>query len=121
MKILIAEDDEINREVIKLMLRDQPHELFFAVNGLEALQAVRSQKYDLVLMDIQMPEMDGYEATKMIRSEEKGHRIPIIAVTAYAMDSDKKKFFEAGVDDYLPKPIRTADLIQKINNFCCQS
>ncbi|MFH2060005.1 MAG: response regulator [Pseudomonadota bacterium] len=103
LNILVAEDNLINQKVLKKMLNKMGHTVCIAPNGLKAVQIVREQTFDLILMDGSMPEMDGFEATKLIRSS--GNCIPIIAVTAHAMHGDRQDFIDAGMDDYISKPI----------------
>ncbi len=119
IRILIAEDNTINQKVASKMLENMGYSTDIAQNGIEAIEALKEAKYDLVLMDCQMPEMDGYEATRMIRSGVSGMRnsfIPIVAMTANAMEGDRKKCIEAGMDDYLPKPIRPDVLKEAVGN-----
>jgi CheY-like chemotaxis protein len=119
-RILLAEDNITNQLVAERVLEKLGQRVDVAANGLEALAALRSIPYDLVLMDCQMPEMDGFEATRRIRSGDAGeaHRsIPIIAMTARAMQGDREKCLDAGMDDYLAKPINTAALIDMLNTW----
>src|SRR5690349_19171725 len=97
-RILIVEDQQDNRQIIRDMLSALDYELTQAENGVEALAAVAKQKPDLILMDIQMPIMDGYEATRRIKADPSTKAIPIIAVTSYALSGDEKKAREAGCD-----------------------
>ncbi|MCB2289399.1 PAS domain S-box protein [Clostridium sp. CS001] len=110
--VLIAEDNEINMEIVKSFLDIKGVNYFAANNGREAIEILEKECVDLILMDLQMPEVNGYEATKTIREKEKnsGNHIPIVAMTAYAMDSDKKKCIESGMDDYISKPFNLKDL-----------
>jgi signal transduction histidine kinase/CheY-like chemotaxis protein len=113
MRILIAEDNVVNQRVSTHLLRKLGAQVRCVGNGVEALQALRDQAYDLVLMDCQMPEMDGYEASRQIRAGGNGilnPAIPIIALTAHALASDRDKCIAAGMNDYLTKPIDTARL-----------
>jgi len=113
LRILLAEDEAVSRLAMRTMLERAGHAVQAAGNGLEALQAVCNKDFDCVLMDIQMPEMDGVEATRHIRTlqEQSGRRrIPIIALTAYAMPGDREKFLAAGMDDYVSKPVQEEDL-----------
>jgi len=105
-RILVVEDNSINQEVLMLMLRLLGHSVDLAGDGREAIEAVQQRGYDLVLMDCQMPNVDGYAATAEIRRlETKGARLPIIAVTAYAGKGDRERCFAAGMDDFLGKPV----------------
>ena len=112
LRILLAEDNLINQKVSMGTLTKEGHQVFVANNGQEAVAALESQAFDLVLMDVQMPEMDGLEATAAIRQGEKatGRRIPIIALTAHAMKGDRERFLTAGMDGYVAKPLRQAEL-----------
>jgi CheY-like chemotaxis protein/HPt (histidine-containing phosphotransfer) domain-containing protein len=110
-RILVAEDQSVNQELAIMMLERMGHHVDVVANGEEAVEAVRHKKYDVVLMDCRMPEMDGYTATQAIRKREgKGKRIPIIAVTANAMQGDHEKCLKAGMDDYVTKPIKAEKL-----------
>lgn len=115
LKILIVEDNEINQKFLIKLLKIIGIHCDVAVNGVEAVDACIKKDYDIVFMDCQMPIMDGYEATKLIRKEEdnKKHTI-IIAMTAYAMEGDDRKCKEAGMDDYLSKPFQIEDVIEMI-------
>ena len=109
--VLLAEDNPVNQSLALAHLRKLGCRVTLANNGLEALAATRREAFDLILMDCQMPEMDGYEATRRIRAEEKGgRRIPIIAVTANAMQSDREICLACGMDDFLPKPYKQNQL-----------
>lgn len=106
LRVLVAEDNPVNQKVVGLQLRKLGHTADFAANGLEALKALEKTDYDLVLMDCQMPEMDGYEATRMIRLSRLLKGIPVVAVTAHAMQGDRDTCLSSGMDDYVSKPIR---------------
>jgi CheY-like chemotaxis protein len=115
LRILLAEDNPVNQKVALQMLSKLGYEADAAANGLEVLQALESHPYDVVLMDVQMPEMDGLEAAKAIRKRMPSTSRPrIIAFTAYALDGDRKMCFEAVVDDYMSKPIRMEELRSKL-------
>jgi signal transduction histidine kinase/DNA-binding response OmpR family regulator len=119
LKILIAEDIPENQEVLKGLLRTKGYLVEVVSNGREALAALETRSYDVVLMDVQMPEMDGLEATAAIRAKEKisGAHLPVIAVTAYAMPEDRERCLKAGMDDYLSKPILSQALFDTIESI----
>ena len=116
LSILVAEDQLINRKIIFQLLKREGHKITIAENGKIALENVKSEKYDIVFMDIQMPEMDGLEATKLIRKFEKENNVhtPIIAMTAHAMKGDKEVCLAAGMNYYITKPINPAELYSVI-------
>ena len=110
--ILLAEDNKVNQKLAQKLLDKMGHRVVLASNGMEALRALDSEHFDLVLMDVQMPEMDGFEATTKIRMQERqsGEHIPVIAMTAHAMTGDRERCLKAGMDDYISKPIRAKEL-----------
>lgn len=110
LRILLAEDNSINQRVASRLLENRGHTVTVAGNGRQAIDLFDEQAFDLVLMDVQMPEMDGFEATAAIRAKEKatGQRIPILAMTAHAMKGDRERCLEAGMDGYVTKPIKSA-------------
>jgi CheY-like chemotaxis protein len=110
MRILLAEDNLVNQRVAMAILRKLGLTPELACNGLEASAAALARPFDLILMDCQMPEMDGFEATRLIREREGSRRVPILAMTANAMAGDRERCLEAGMDDYLAKPIAILDL-----------
>ncbi|MDA1055074.1 MAG: response regulator [Planctomycetota bacterium] len=116
LDILLAEDSLVNQKVAIGMLQRHGHRVRVANSGREAVQTTKQERFDLVLMDIQMPEMDGIEATATIRSRERstGERLPIIAMTAHAMKGDREECLAAGMDGYVAKPIRATELFQAI-------
>ncbi len=116
LSILLAEDNPVNRKLAVLILERQGHRVTAAENGREALAALEQGSFDLILMDVQMPHMDGIEATMLIREREKrtGGHIPIVAMTAHAMEGDRDKCLAAGMDGYIAKPIRLAELFAAI-------
>lgn len=117
MKVLIAEDNEINRKIFRAFLKRTPYEIIIANNGLEALEAFKTDKYDCILMDLHMPLMDGFETTRNIRLYEKENKLnetPILAVTASHPAEDKEKCFDAGMNDFIQKPITEEILVKSI-------
>jgi len=114
LKILLAEDNLVNQTLAVRLLQKQGHEVVLALTGREALTKIAETSFDLVLMDVQMPEMDGLAATQAIRKQEdaSGRHLPIIAMTAYALEGDRERCLEAGMDDYLAKPIHPAELFR---------
>ncbi len=113
-RILVVEDQEDNRQIIRDMLSATDYQITEAENGEEALAAVAKLRPDLILMDIQMPILDGYEATRRIKANPALHSIPIIAITSYALSGDEQKARAAGCDDYVPKPYSPRQLLAKI-------
>ena len=116
---MLAEDNPVNQLLATRLLEKRGHRVTVAANGREALAAIEKESYDLVLMDVQMPELDGLEATLAIREREKvqGNRLPVIALTAHAMKGDRERCFEAGMDGYLSKPIRTQELDELLDKY----
>jgi CheY-like chemotaxis protein len=116
MRVLLAEDNLVNQRLAVRVLAKHGHTVVVAGNGLEALKELKQQHFDLVLMDVQMPEMNGLEATAAIREEEKrtGRHLPIVAMTANAMKGDRELCLEAGMDGYVSKPIKVPDLLAEM-------
>ena len=112
LRILLAEDNLINRELATVLLERRGHSLVHAANGCEAVEAAERENFDLIFMDVQMPEMDGLEATARIREAERssGRHTPITAMTAHAMTGDRERFLAAGMDEYISKPLQRAEL-----------
>lgn len=124
LKILLAEDNIVNQEVAKEFLKAMGHEVYVVSSGDLAVQGVRESIFDLILMDVQMPVMGGYEATRQIRALERGGHIPIIAMTAHAFKQDRQRCIDEGMDDYIGKPIsgkRLADVINRWSKGAIQS
>ena len=122
LRVLLAEDNGVNQRLATRLLEKRGHRVMVAANGREALEALAKETFDLVLMDVQMPEMDGFEATAAIRETEKkdGGRLQIIALTAHAMKGDRERCLTAGMDGYLSKPIRAQELDEILNNCLSQ-
>ncbi len=116
-RILVVADQEDNRQIIRDMLRATDYEITEAENGEQALAAITKQRPDLILMDIQLPIMDGYEATRQIKADPALKSIPIIAVTSYALSGEEQKARAAGCDDYVPKPYSPRHLLAKIRQY----
>ena len=119
LRILLAEDNAINQLLATRLLERRGHSVTVAGNGREALMALEQGSFDLVLMDVQMPEMDGFEATAAIREKEKhfGNHLPVIAMTAHAMKGDRERCLAAGMDDYITKPIRAEELAELLAHY----
>ena len=117
--ILLVEDNAINRQVISKMLEPTKAVVVMAEDGIKALDVLKEQSFDLILMDCQMPNMDGYECTRTIRVMElkTGWRVPIVAITANAYEEDKQRCLIAGMDDFIAKPINSDDLYTVIGNI----
>lgn len=121
LQILLAEDNSVNQIVASGMLEKEGHRVLAVHNGKEVLAALENQHFDLILMDIQMPEMDGIETTRRIREKGASHidsQIPIIALTAHALTGDRERLLKVGMDDYLSKPFKKRDLLQVIGRYC---
>jgi signal transduction histidine kinase/DNA-binding response OmpR family regulator len=119
LRILLAEDNAVNQLLASRLLEKQGHNVVIAANGRQALERLENERFDLVLMDIQMPEMDGFEATAVIRKEEEstGKHIPIIAMTAHALEGDRERCLAAGMDGYIAKPIKAEDLVRAVEDL----
>jgi signal transduction histidine kinase/CheY-like chemotaxis protein len=120
LRILLAEDNAVNQLLATRLLEKQGHHVATVGNGRAALERLEKETFDLILMDIQMPEMDGFEATAAIRKQEEstGKHLPIVAMTAHAMEGDRERCLAAGMDGYIAKPVRAKDLIDAIENLC---
>jgi two-component system, cell cycle response regulator DivK len=116
-RILIVEDQEDNRTILRDVLSTVGYGLIEAVNGKDGVKLAQSERPDLILMDIQLPEMDGYEATKQIKSIAELKTIPIIAVTSYALSGDEAKARAAGCDGYIAKPFSPRELLAKVRKY----
>jgi two-component system, cell cycle response regulator DivK len=119
-RILVVEDQPDNRQIIRDMLAPTDYEIIEAEDGEQALAAVAKERPDLILMDIQLPVMDGYEATRRIKADPALRSIPIIAVTSYALSGEEKKARAAGCDEYVPKPFSPRQLLAKIRQYMPQ-
>ncbi len=116
-RILIIEDQEDNRAILRDLLSQAGYELIEAVDGEEGVELAQSERPDLILMDIQLPLIDGYEATRRIKAKPELKSIPIIAVTSYALSGDEAKARAAGCDGYVTKPFSPRDLLAKVRAY----
>jgi CheY-like chemotaxis protein len=118
IKVLLVEDYKHSQIIVTRLLKKNNFDTIVVVeNGAEAVDAVKKQKFDLILMDMQMPIMNGFEATERIRLMPEYKETPIIALTAFAMKGDREKCLEAGATDYIPKPIDSQEFIQKVKYY----
>ena len=119
LRILLAEDNLVNQKVARALLEKQGHSVVVAGTGLEALEVYNPEAFDVILMDVQMPVMDGYDATRAIRKPERGtgRHIPIVAMTAHAMKGDRETCLDAGMDDYITKPIHLKELLAVLDRW----
>ena len=116
-KVLLVEDNEMNRDMLSRRLVRRGFEVVFAVNGKQGVDLARSEKPDIILMDMSLPIMDGWEATRCVKSDDATRRVPVIGLTAHAMSGDREKAIEAGCDDYDTKPVELDRLIGKIERL----
>jgi two-component system, cell cycle response regulator DivK len=116
-KVLLVEDNEMNRDMLSRRLIRRGFEVVFAVNGKQGVDLARSEKPDIILMDMSLPIMDGWEATRCVKSDEATRSVPVIGLTAHAMSGDREKAIEAGCDDYDTKPVELDRLIGKIERL----
>ena len=114
--VLVVEDNLDNYELVHTILEIAGYDTFLAVNGRDGVDAARKQKPDLILMDMSLPEMDGWEATKLIREDPETAKIPMIALTVHTLPLEMKRALDAGVNAYLPKPYDAGQLIRLIEN-----
>jgi two-component system cell cycle response regulator DivK len=113
-RILLVEDNEMNRDMLSRRLVRNGHEVFIAIDGQQGVDMAMLQLPDLILMDMSLPVIDGWEATRQIRANDATRKIPVIALTAHAMAGDREKAMEAGCDDYDTKPVEISRLLGKI-------
>ncbi len=116
-KILLVEDNEMNRDMLSRRLKRKGYEVLIAVDGAQGVEITNLETPDLILMDMSLPVMDGWEATRNIKADPATKSIPVIALTAHAMSGDREKALEAGCDDYDTKPIDLSRLLTKIRTF----
>lgn len=115
--VLVVEDQDDNRRIVRDLLTSNNIDVLEAINGIDAVRFAQTQSPDLILMDIQLPGIDGYEATRQIKADPKLKDIPIIVITSYALSGDERKAFEAGCDAYVAKPYSPRKLLAKIQEF----
>lgn len=115
--ILVVEDQEDNRKILRDLLTSRGYEVIEATDGREGVRLTRDHRPDLILMDIQLPGMDGYEATRQIKADDDVKAIPIIVVTSYALSGDSQKAFAAGCDAYIAKPYSPRQMLARIQEF----
>jgi CheY-like chemotaxis protein len=116
-KILLVEDNEMNRDMLSRRLVRKGYDIVVAVDGKQGVDMAVEGGYDLILMDMSLPEIDGWEATRQVRAHPKGQSVPIIALTAHAMAGDREKALAAGCNDYDTKPIELPRLLEKIESL----
>ena len=123
LRLLLTEDNLVNQKLAVRLLEKRGHSVVIASNGREAVEALHHQRFDVVLMDVQMPEMDGFEATQIIRARERdtGGHVPIVAMTAHAMKGDRERCLEVGMDGYISKPLRPSELFEAVESLGGQS
>ena len=123
LRLLLTEDNLVNQKLAVRLLEKRGHSVVIASNGREAVEALHHQRFDVVLMDVQMPEMDGFEATQIIRAREwdTGSHVPIVAMTAHAMKGDRERCLEVGMDGYISKPLRPSELFEAVESLGGQS
>jgi two-component system, cell cycle response regulator DivK len=121
MKILIVEDNEMNREMLTRRLERRGYEVVIAVDGEKGIERARRDRPDLILMDMSLPVVDGWEATRLMKADAALRHIPVIALTAHAMANDREKALDAGCDDYDTKPIELPRLLEKIQTLLLSS
>jgi len=116
-KVLLVEDNEMNRDMLSRRLTRRGFEVIFAVNGQEGVDLAASERPDIILMDMSLPVLDGWEATRRVKADDTTSRVPIIGLTAHAMSGDREKAIAAGCDDYDTKPVEIERLIGKIERL----
>jgi two-component system, cell cycle response regulator DivK len=119
-KVLLVEDNEMNRDMLFRRLSRRGYNVIFAVDGRQGVEMARSEKPDIILMDMSLPVMDGWEATRRVKSDAEICGVPVIGLTAHAMTGDREKVLEAGCDDYDTKPVELDRLIDKIERLLAE-
>ena len=116
-RILVVEDDENNLYVTTHILEKTRYQILTANNGKDALEVAKKQRPDLILLDVALPDVDGYEVAEHLRTLQDFHQTPIIALTAYSMPGDREKMMKSGFTDYIPKPVVPRDLVKKVEQY----
>ena len=116
-KVLVVEDNEMNRDMLSRRLTRRGFQVIFAVDGQQGVDLARSERPDIILMDMSLPVLDGWEATRRVKSDAATRRVPVIGLTAHAMAGDREKAIEAGCDDYDTKPVELERLIGKMERL----
>ena len=116
-RILLVEDQEMNRDMLSRRLKKRGYEVSIAVDGAEGVEKAKSESPDLILMDMSLPVMDGWEATRMLKADDATRAIPVVALTAHAMSTDKEKALEAGCDAYETKPVELPRLLETMEKL----
>jgi CheY-like chemotaxis protein len=119
-KVLLVEDNEFNRDMLSRRLLRSGWDVVMAVDGLKGLERARNEAVDLILMDMSLPEMDGWQVTKLLKSSQQTCNIPVIALTAHAMSGDRERAMSAGCDEFETKPIEFARLLEKMTYLATQ-
>ncbi len=120
-RILIVEDDELNRDSLRRLLRRRGFEILLAVDGVEGVEVARAEAPDLILMDMSLPGIDGWEATRRLKGDPHTQHIPIVALTAHALAEHRAMSFAAGCDGYLAKPIEPRDVLAEVRRYLLAS
>jgi CheY-like chemotaxis protein len=116
-RVLVVEDNMDTYELVRFILEKNGYETFLAMNGRDGVNAAIKQKPDLIIMDMAMPEMDGWTATSMIKKDPRTLAIPLIALTAHALPGDRQRAMDAGCDEYITKPMDLIELVDSVNNW----
>lgn len=117
-RVLLVEDNEMNRDMLSRRLARRGYEVLIAVDGQQGVDAAKAENPEIILMDMNLPVMDGWEATRLLKNDDQTKHIPIIALTAHAMRSDRDEMLEAGCDEYETKPVDFSRLLAKIEEMC---
>lgn len=117
LKVLVVEDDPLNMKLVCEILTAQGFMVHRAKDGVEAIKMAEKEFYDLILMDIALPDMDGIETTRIIKNKPRYADVPVIALTAYAMKGDKERILKAGLNDYIPKPIEVSNFMERMERY----